>query len=303
MRGHYHNEILLRRPRVGADPQPDPRFAALRRAVHAVFDFRDHAPAPWYVYAETAYGPEVSPHPSQEAAYDRARLREGVPGENYVAVFEVADPLWPDPVYARYRPLPGAAAGASTEPVTSPSQIDVRVPSDSGPVMPPEYAAPPPHVSPSRSARSPREIARQYRAAQYQSDLNHETDLLFWSETRYKPNNPLDPNDPIDARWIPVWLKTRDRVARDFPPHVLRRSTASAAVLEAFARDPIPAAYYVYSSSASMGENVAPFDDKDRTWQYVHQRLTDSDYVAYFETASPKWPSPVFEDFPKLRSA
>lgn len=132
---------------------------------------------------------------------------------------------------------------------------------------------------------------------QYEKDLNQETDLLFWSETRYKPGQRLDPHDPADARMIPVWLRTRAHVAQTRTPQELRHNAAVAAAFDEHKRSGLP--YYVYSRGSSAGEALIPFADQARAFSYARARLADSDYVAYFSTADSRWPSPAFESSPR----
>jgi hypothetical protein len=130
---------------------------------------------------------------------------------------------------------------------------------------------------------------------QYWTDLNHQTDLLFWSETGYKFGQKLDPHDPADQRMMATWLLTRDRVKRSMSPQTLRQNSAARAVFDANTRLGQP--FYVYSSGASWGEALVPFADMHKAFAYGRARLEDSDYVTMFSTADPKWPGPVFESY------
>lgn len=133
--------------------------------------------------------------------------------------------------------------------------------------------------------------------SQYEKDLNQETDLLFWSQTRYKPGQRLDPHDPADARMIPVWLRTRAHVAQTNTPQDLRHSAAVRAAFDEHKRSGLP--FYVYSRSGSAGERLTSFSDQASAFSYARDRLADSDYVAYFATADQRWPSPAFESSPR----
>src|SRR5438876_10751613 len=64
----------------------------------------------------------------------------------------------------------------------------------------------------------------------YQASLNRETDLLFWQETNYKPNQKLNPVDPRDRAMIPKWWAARAQIERTRSPRDLIRSLAVATV-------------------------------------------------------------------------
>ncbi len=164
------------------------------------------------------------------------------------------------------------AAGAA---VTSPSQIDAPA---GGPVTSPSQ------TDARRPAQSDPLASR---------DLNQEADLLFWSETHYKPGKRLDPHDPSDRRMIPAWLDARDRVAQS-GAHKLRQSAAVRAALDANKRSGLP--YFVYSRGGPVVEALAPFADVHQAFAYARARSADSDYVAYFAADDPHWPSPAFEN-------
>lgn len=182
-------------PHVGADPQPDPQWAALRRAVRAVLDQHDRARAPFYVYVESALGARTGAESSRARAIYAADSHLGEPGDVYVAVFDPTDTAWPDPVWSQFQPAPpervaiGAAPSPTPGPVTSPAQVD----SDAGPVDPPPIVIDPQPVAPV----APVELDR--------ATLIASADQLFWQRTGYKPNTPLNPNDPADRRMIPQW--------------------------------------------------------------------------------------------------
>jgi hypothetical protein len=134
-------------------------------------------------------------------------------------------------------------------------------------------------------------------ARQYQKDLNQATDLLFWSETRYKRNQRLDPHDPADQRMVPKWLDARTRIMQSRSPQALRQSAAAKAAFDENARSGLP--YYVYSRGGPVDEELISFADKSRAFSYARARLADSDYVAYFDTTDPRWPGPAFEASPR----
>jgi hypothetical protein len=139
--------------------------------------------------------------------------------------------------------------------------------------------------------------ARGRTSRQYQKDLNQEADLLFWSETHYKHGQRLDPRDPADQHMVPAWLDARARIARSMTPQALRQNAAARAAFDESTRTGLP--YYVYSRGGATDEQLVPFADKGRAFSYAHARVADSDYVAYFDTADPRWPSPAFEASPR----
>jgi hypothetical protein len=115
-RGHYGTSsraVALGRGRlVGADRAPiEPRYAARRRAVKAIFYFRDRARAPLYVYAEVNGVPDVSPAGSRDEARSRFSAVQQSPAEVYAAIFDVADAAWPDPAVEAYH---AASSDATT---------------------------------------------------------------------------------------------------------------------------------------------------------------------------------------------
>jgi len=89
---------------------PEPRYAALRRAVKAIFYLHDRAHAPLYVYAEV--NGIVTARPAQTAEEAAAIFAEfeRSPGEVYVASFAVSSPYWPDPDYSVYHAPPPTRA-------------------------------------------------------------------------------------------------------------------------------------------------------------------------------------------------
>lgn len=106
-----------RHTRVSGPVAIEPRFAAMRRAVRAIFGLYNHARAPFYVYAEVNGIVDMSPSYSLDDVNARSGALERSIGEVYVAVFAVDDPSWPDPAYQTYRAAPlervAVAAGAS----------------------------------------------------------------------------------------------------------------------------------------------------------------------------------------------
>lgn len=163
--------------------------------------------------------------------------------------------------------------------VTSPSQVDA------------------PTVGPVTSPAQLDDRQRPARAAAdqlYQRDLNQETDLLFWSETGYKPHQRLNPRDPNDQRMIATWLATRDRVARSWSPQQLRQNVAIRAAFDTNKQSGLP--YYVYSRGGPSSEALMPFADQNHAFAYAHARIADSGYVAYFAVDDPHWPKPAFEN-------
>ena len=81
----------------------EPRFAARRRAVHAVFQMYTGAQhAPYYVYAEVNGIVDKSAWQALGDANARAFALEKSPGEVYVSVFAADDRAWPDPAFDIY---------------------------------------------------------------------------------------------------------------------------------------------------------------------------------------------------------
>jgi len=104
-RGHYGTAARLHR--VGGDAVAiEPRYAALRRAVKAIFYLQDQVHAPLYVYAEVNGVISARPAQSSDEAGALYAALERAPGEIYVAVFDVSSPYWPDPAYSAYRAAP-----------------------------------------------------------------------------------------------------------------------------------------------------------------------------------------------------
>jgi hypothetical protein len=84
----------------------DPRFAARRRAVRAVFDMYAYARAPYYVYAEVNGIVDKRAAQSLEEASAIFSSFDRAPGEVYVAIFDASDAVyWPGPSRDVYRPV------------------------------------------------------------------------------------------------------------------------------------------------------------------------------------------------------
>jgi hypothetical protein len=104
--------------RAAGEPVPEPRYAAMRRAVRAIFNLYNHVRAPFYVYTEVNGVVDAVPAQSVEEANAHFAAFDHTPGEVYAAVFAVADTSWPDPAYQTYRAAPPervAVAGARSE--------------------------------------------------------------------------------------------------------------------------------------------------------------------------------------------
>lgn len=99
-RGHYGNGGRL--AHIGAAGTIEPRFAALRRAVKAIFYLHDRVRAPYYVYTEVDGHAEASAVQSGPEAFALATAFDRMPGEIYTAIFSAADPTWPDPTHQTY---------------------------------------------------------------------------------------------------------------------------------------------------------------------------------------------------------
>jgi len=96
---------------VVGDATSEASFAAMRRAVRAVFNTYSNVRAPFYVYAEVNGVVDVAPSQSSAEAYARSDAFDRTPGEVYTAVFSVADMAWPNPAQQTYHAaLPDRAA-------------------------------------------------------------------------------------------------------------------------------------------------------------------------------------------------
>lgn len=106
----------------------DPRFAARRRAVRAVFDMYAYARAPYYVYAEINGVVDKRAAQSLEEANAIFSSFDRAPGEVYVAIFDAADQVyWPGPSRDAFRPAISASssrvAGAESAIATGASDV------------------------------------------------------------------------------------------------------------------------------------------------------------------------------------
>lgn len=133
----------------------------------------------------------------------------------------------------------------------------------------------------------------------YQKELNDRTDLAFWMRTNYKSHQLLDPNDPADRAMIPQWWAIRTEIERSRSPRDLIRERAVRKVFALYQSDrsrPV----FVYSA---IGPNVRtsawPALGTPDVIAYVGARMHDSNYVAIFNAASPKWPQPIFDAYPQ----
>ncbi len=117
-RGQYGNVAKRTHAAIMAGPDTiEPRFAAMRRAVKAIFYLHDRVRAPIYVYAEVNGVADASPMQSDTEAYARMAAFDRMPGEVYTAVFFAEGPAWPDPMHQTYHAaLPDrlAVAGLAT---------------------------------------------------------------------------------------------------------------------------------------------------------------------------------------------
>ena len=132
----------------------------------------------------------------------------------------------------------------------------------------------------------------------YQDALNRQTDILFWHQTRYKPNQKLNPTDPRDRAMIPQWWAARAHVEQGWSPKGLIRERAVEKVFDMHRDDPQPV--FVHSLKAGGGETLAfPALGGKRQEDYIRARVRDSSYLAIFNANDPKWPQPVWETYPQ----
>lgn len=132
----------------------------------------------------------------------------------------------------------------------------------------------------------------------YQDALNRQTDLLFWEQTHYKPNQRLNPADPRDRAMIPQWWAARTRVEQGWSPKGLIRERAVEKVFDMHRSDPKPV--FVHSANAGGSQTLSfPSLGGKRQEDYVRARMNDSSYVAIFNANDPKWPQPIWETYPQ----
>lgn len=82
----------------------EPRYAARRRAVRAVFDMYTYARAPFYLYAEINGVVDKRSAQSLDEANAIFFSYERAPGEVYAAIFDASDAtMWPGPSHDVYR--------------------------------------------------------------------------------------------------------------------------------------------------------------------------------------------------------
>ena len=130
----------------------------------------------------------------------------------------------------------------------------------------------------------------------YQASLNRQTDLLFWHETHYKPNQRLNPSDPADSRMIPRWWAAHARVEQRRSPRELIRSQAVEQVFNKHQRDPNPLLVYAAGANGDSVQSFPAFSGK-QVDEYVRARSRDSSYVAIFNAADARWPQPTYETY------
>jgi hypothetical protein len=131
----------------------------------------------------------------------------------------------------------------------------------------------------------------------YQASLNRKTDLLFWQETHYKPNQRLNPSDPVDSKMIQRWWATRARVEQSRTPRDLIRSQAVEQVFAKHVRDPNPLLVYAAGPGGDSMKSFPGFSGK-QVDEYVRARTGDSSYIAIFNAADSRWPQPTYETYP-----
>lgn len=129
----------------------------------------------------------------------------------------------------------------------------------------------------------------------YQESLNHQTDFLFWQETKYKPNHRLNPADPRDRAMIPTWWRIRGRLDQSRSPKELIRARAVQRVLDMHLRDPHPIFVHTIGSG---GPETAALSDGVEAEKYLRSRMNSISYAAIFNVHDPQWPQPMFETYP-----
>lgn len=271
----------------------EPRFAALRRAVKAIFHLHDRTHAPLYVYAEVNGIISARPAQTPEEANALFAAFERTPGEVYVAVFAAASPYWPDPDHSVYHAaIPESAAhqnvvGADPKhPITVSNEAHRRL----RVVMERMRRRQMPYEEDLKPlwAKIYREVWAEDDAGRLvlTTTLLAETDLQFWQDTRVKAaRGPrwdedwrkhgvhLDPNNPADAALIPIWQ------------HIYQHlQTLEAAGAIVFAESStVPSAARVRGSYGSptvgltlyhsVGDRADAVKQMDTDWNAIYQTL------------------------------
>lgn len=260
-------------------PSIEPKWAALRRAVRAVFDRHDRAHARWYTYVENADGERTAREwPDGDVARQAYAGVQSSPGELYIALFDAADPTWPDPIAHWYRaPADQVAVSGDHDAAWHINReandlfwarthykegkpLDMNDPTDR--VMIPLWLAAHADVvaawKPSASSTAvsglrsdivgapgePRES--RGRIGPKQAAIYGQTNGRFWNETHYKLGLNLNPRDPEDARWIPTWQRIYHEVLAEVyaglrthtDPPWMNYSASAAAAREAGSVEP-----------------------------------------------------------------
>jgi hypothetical protein len=237
--------------------QPEPRFAALRRAIHAAVDAFQQSPAPFFIYSETPI--ETTIHRAMDPTDAHASF-EALASSGYAALFDTHDPSWPDPVatashrdadsvavaggYGHHVGVPAFEYGMTAAPDP---WADTAAPAPTGPAPDPTAFDHPP---------SPRHKGggghgRHGVADPYNDQINHLADQIFWQETNYKPGQKLDPSDPSDHAMIPAWLHARAEAQAQVYAQVRNDPSAPAA------RRPSAPAMSAMSPGAGPGDAIS----------------------------------------------
>jgi hypothetical protein len=80
----------------------EPRYAARRRAVQAIFNLHDQVRAPFYVYSENDGTTGALAAASEAEAMRFYKEAARLPGSSYAAVFNAGGEGWPDPAHETY---------------------------------------------------------------------------------------------------------------------------------------------------------------------------------------------------------
>lgn len=80
----------------------EPRYAARRRAVQAIFYLYDQTHAPYFIYSEVDGGTGASPASSEAEASALFASVSRLPGAVYAAMFHAGGSGWPDPAHETY---------------------------------------------------------------------------------------------------------------------------------------------------------------------------------------------------------